>query len=343
MQTPRISCQPLLTEHLLCEGLFQSEPLCLVDVGASGGIDQYWNVFGTQLRAFGFDPLLKEVERLNSIRHAGDQKFFAYLVGYRRYDELFPPQIRNDRQMVPDTQPFPRTSAVRATTASQCDYVRTYYDQTGAGLYATETIELDEFFLETHPSDVDFIKIDTDGSDYQALLGAQQLIQSKPVLGVAIECQFHGLVHDDANTFSNIDRLLRRLGFSLFDLEVYRYSRAVLPRPFVYRIPAQTVAGQVLWADALYLRDAGQPDYEATWKTPLTERKILKLVALSEIFGVEDCAAELMMKYRDRLTPLIDVGRCLDLITPRLRGEKLSYQRYNEMFDKHPERFFPPS
>ena len=37
----------------------------LIDIGCSGGIDEVWRVFGSRLRAFGFDPNLQEVERLN--------------------------------------------------------------------------------------------------------------------------------------------------------------------------------------------------------------------------------------------------------------------------------------
>jgi hypothetical protein len=191
-------------------------------------------------------------------------------VGYKRYGELMPESVQGAQSGFVE-----RTSAIRAQNMTQCDYARTYYDQTGEGFLAKDMIELDEFLLRTHPTDVDFIKIDTDGSDYQVLLGAQELMARSPVLGVAVECQFQGPVHEAANIFGNIDRLLRRLGFSLFDIEVYRYSRAALPKPFVYRIPAQTTSGQVLWADALYLRDAGERSYEAKWSLPLTEQKIL--------------------------------------------------------------------
>lgn len=335
MYTPRIQTDPKLTKSLVAKGVFQSSPLGLVDVGASGGIDNYWNVFDTCLRAFGFDPLVKEVERLNAISQNGNQHYYPYLVGYKRYDEFLPPSCQSPRRSL-----YARTSAIRAQKLTQREYVRSLNDQTGEGLLAKELIELDEFFLRAHPMDVDFIKIDTDGSDYQVLLGAQELLARSPVLGVAVECQFHGIVHDSANIFSNIDRLLRGLGFSLFDIEVYRYSRAALPKPFVYRIPAQTMAGQVLWADVLYLRDAGEEGYEAAWSVTLTGLKILKLACLFEIFGMEDCSAELLVQYRDRLLNLVDVDTCLDLITPALQGATTSYVCYLEQFDTNPESFF---
>jgi FkbM family methyltransferase len=342
MHTPRTNYSPALIKYLVSQNIFESEPFSLVDVGVSGDIDAYWKAFGS-FRAFGFDPLVKEVERLSALHKDDGQSFFSYLVGYKKYDQIFPPDLRNDRTRIPDTQPFGRTSSTRAQALAKVDYVRTYFDQTGAGIYATETIELDDFFLKAHPSNVDFIKIDTDGSDYQVLLGAQALLSERQVLGIAVESQFHGLVHDAANNFSNIDRLLRGLGFSLFDLEVYRYTRAALPKPFVYGIPAQTIDGQVLWGDALYLRDVGQERYESTWSMSFSSGKLLKLAALFELFGLGDCAAELLTNYGDRLAPAVDVERCLNLLTPPLRGRQLSYRQYNQVFESDTKAFFPAS
>lgn len=338
MQTPRIRPQPKFTAHLVSSGVFRSAPFCLADVGSSGGIDSYWNSFAPDLNAFGFDPLIREVERLNSQTTGENIRYFPYLVGYRDYDQVFPPSLRNQ---VPDNRVDQRTSARRAEGILACDYVKTYFDQTGSGEYATDLIELDDFFMKTCPSNIDFIKIDTDGSDYQVLLGARKLLSAANVMGVGIESQFHGLLHDQSNTFSNLDRLLREEGFSLFDLEVYRYARGAMPKPFMYKVPAQTVEGQVLWGDALYLRDAGSDTYEKTWQRSFDVLKILKLACLFEMFGMEDCAAELILKYKPSLESTVDVEACLDLLTPAFGDDRLSYRRYLQEFDRRPGAFFP--
>jgi FkbM family methyltransferase len=319
-----------MTRHLVDSGVFRGKHFCLVDVGASGGIGGCWNVFGEHLRGYGFDGLIKEVERLNAAVGGRDRRYYPYLVGDKGYHKP---------EGVPDTQPFQRTSAARAMEIQHCNYAETYFDGTGAGVYATEMIELDQFFLRDHPEDVDFIKVDTDGSDYQVLCGAKELLSTRQVLGVGVESQFHGLVHDESNTFRNIDRLLTGLGFSLFDFEIYRYSRAVLPRPFVSHLPAQTIGGQVLFGDALYLRDAGKEGYENDWATAFAPDKIVKLACLFEIFGLEDCAAELLLRFRTQIASLLDVDRCLDILTPPVNGQKLSYQRYLEHFERNPTSF----
>ena len=323
---------PPLTSYLVQLGVLRDAPFCLVDVGASGGIDGYWEVFGDSLRAYGFDSLIKEVERLNAAAGTAGRRYYAYLVGDKNCE--IP-------RGVPDTQPFPRTSAARAMEITNCNYIRTHFDQTGAGLCATEMIELDRFFLRDHPADVDFIKVDTDGSDYQVLRGARELLAKGQVLGVAVECQFHGLVHDESNTFRNIDRLLTGLGFCLFDLELYRYSRAALPKPFVYRLPAQTEGGQVLAGDALYLRDAGRNDYETTWSTTLPMQKVLKLACLFEIFGLTDCAAELLLKYRTGIAGVLDLESCLDVLARPVSGPWIPYREIMAKFERDPASFYP--
>jgi FkbM family methyltransferase len=331
MYTPRVNGKAPLTRLIVGKGLLRATPFHLVDVGASGGIDSYWEVFGDSLRATGFDALLKEVARLNATRGAR-QRYYACLVGDKSYQAP---------AGVPNTQPFQRTTAARAAEIQKCNYAATYFDQTGSGLSTSELIELDEFFLHEHPADIDFIKIDTDGSDYQVLRGARRLLSETSVLGVGIESQFHGPVHGESNTFRNIDRLLTGNGFSLFDLEVYRYSRSSLPRPFVYRIPAQTHGGQVLWGEALYLRDAGKRGYENEWHIRLAPEKILKLLCLFEIFGLEDCAAELLLQYRQTLDAMLPVNECLDLLAAAVSGSKTSYAQHTGRFERDPASFYP--
>lgn len=164
---------------------------------------------------------------------------------------------------------------------------------------------------------------------------------SGPVLGLFVECNFQGPVSDNGNMFSNIDRLLRSKGFSLFDIECFRYSRAALPKPFLYNIPAQTTEGQILWGDALYLRDAAKPDYERIWKMEFSPEKLLKLACLFELYGLEDCTAELLINYKERLSGLINIDEALDMLTPSLAGRKMTYRQYNDAFEKNIEIFFP--
>src|SRR5215813_3262395 len=115
MYTPRINSRAPLTRRIVESGVLRAAPFHLVDVGASGGIDSYWEIFGDSLRATGFDGLFKEVERLNASKGAR-QRYYAYLVGNKSYQ----PPVG-----VPDTQPFPRTSAARAAQILSLNYTAT--------------------------------------------------------------------------------------------------------------------------------------------------------------------------------------------------------------------------
>ena len=110
-----------------------------------------------------------------------------------------------------------------------------------------------------------------------------------------MEAPFQGRVHEYANTFANVSRYLTERGFVLYDFDSFRYSRAALPQPFLYDIPAQTTRGQMYLSDALYFRDLAHPEYGDYWKYEVTRERVLKLVALFDLFELQDCAAELLL------------------------------------------------
>jgi hypothetical protein len=117
-----------------------------------------------------------------------------------------------------------------------------------------------------------------------------------------------------------------------------RYSRGVLPKQFRYRQCADTVAGQIFWADVLYVRDAAAPHYETTWGVKFSVEQILRLACIHELYDLDDCAAEILVTFRDRIP--FDVEPYLDLITPELGGKRVSYRDYYEAFERDVTSFF---
>lgn len=341
MATDRVNYNPSLTKRLVTDGMFRTEPVTVIDVGASGGIEQHWRIFGEQLVAVGFEPLVKECTRLNKTEHSQSVRYHPFFVGSENYQSLFSNETAMDPVLGWSNQPFPRTSSVRAQQAMNMSFTKRFNNDDDEIVLTEQATSLDGFF-STHPIEtIDFIKIDTDGHDYEVLCGARETLGKYPVLGLFVECQFHGVVHPHANLFSNIDKLLRDEGFSLFDIEVHRYTRACLPGRFVYDIPAQTTSGQVLWGDALYLRDVAAKGYADRWRVRFSAQKLLKLACLFEIYGLPDCAAELLLEHQGMLGGVIDVGRCLDMLTAEIDPSSASYAEYNRKFDAAPESFFP--
>jgi len=168
------------------------------------------------------------------------------------------------------------------------------------------------------------------------------MLRDGGVLGLAVEAQFHGLVNRDANLLSNVDLYLRDLGFGLFDLEVYRYSRSALPAAFALDLPAQTVTGQVSWGEALYFRDLGDPRYESMWEFRPSAVDVFKLMCLFEIFGLPDCAAELILEHEQLLGGERTRTELLDILAAQQAGAGTTYAELQHRFDAEARRRFSP-
>ncbi|HMD70154.1 MAG TPA: FkbM family methyltransferase [Bryobacteraceae bacterium] len=322
-----------MTRHLVERGVFRDDPFSLVDVGCSGGIPEQWRHFEDQIQAVGFDPLIREIERLNASKMNPSVRYVAARVGCRAFQ-------RGPKAGLFNTDSFPRCTTVRAVELMRIDYANTYFDQTHDGAQTPEMVELDEFFRE-HPCDVDFLKTDVDGFDIEALAGARELLSGAGPIGVQVETQFGGWPTSDANLFSNVDPYLRGLGYSLFAMDPKLHSKAALPKMFRWSQPADTHEGQSCWSDSLYFRDVCLPGYEDYFRVRIAAHKLLKLCCAFEIHGLEDCAAEVLLQFRRRLEGVVDVDRCLDLLTPPLPdGRQVPYREYIDFFEKNVTAFY---
>lgn len=217
------------------------------------------------------------------------------------------------------------------------DYTKQVHNHGSECLYSEKRISLDRYCFENRISNVDFIKIDTDGADYAVLRGAEKLLQEGDVLGVYVECQFLGEDHPCANTFRNIDRFLVAKGFSLFDLSAWRYTKAQLPGRFLYKSPSHTTTGQISWGDALYLKDFV---YMKSQGKQVSNSQIIKMACVQEIFGLPDCAAELLVTFREQLCKVVDVEKCLDALACDMNIFP-DYNTHINQFFTDREAFFP--
>jgi FkbM family methyltransferase len=335
MSTPRLNPHPTILLSVLADRLWGERDFFLIDVGASGGLEKHWQLFGDRLRAIAFEPLVHEAERLQRMAAGTGVRYEAAFVTCRNYDACFPVHLRNDRTASRNNDPFQRVSAMKAQALLQMNYVEQVFNAGAPQLYADRHVVLDDVITVDDQPAVDFIKIDTDGHDFPVLLGTEELLQRGGALGFSIEAQFHGASHDYANTFSNIDRFMRSHGFSLFDLEPYRYSRAALPAPFAHDIPAQTLSGQVMWGEAVYFRDLADPDYERMWSYEVTPERVLKLACLFDLFSLPDCAAELLVT-RD----VNGSGALLDALAKAVSGAE-SYEDAIRRFADDPRHLYP--
>lgn len=289
--TQDTSYKDVLEKNNLC----LEKNFTLIDVGCSGGIESYWiDHFGDNLSAIGFDPLVTEIERLNSSLKKENIKYIDAFIGNDN-------EIEKDTGAQIDNCWWERTSTFKAWEYANYSIEKEKFNSGNDIIYSQNKYSIDSFFHTNKLETIDFIKIDTDGEDLHVLKGAETTLKQKNVLGVQIEFQPNGIISKDSNVLSNINHFMNMNGFKLFDVEMNRFSRSALPSPFIYRLLAQTQEGALRFGDALYLRDLADPDYENRYMFTLNRDKLIKLIYIFFIHGLQDCAIDLMVKRRDTL------------------------------------------
>jgi hypothetical protein len=201
-----------------------------------------------------------------------------------------------------------------------------------------EVITLPDYFANESLEYIDFIKVDTDGDDIRVITSLDGAFDDMWVLGLSVEVNFFGSARGDANTLHNIDRLLKGAGFELFDLSVRRYTTRYLPGRFVGDSAGPTAGGRVLQGDALYARDLVnvRTRHARDW----TPTHILKLCCVFDLFGLPDCAAELLVEFREELREIVDARTLLDRLVPARFGRRVRYDDFVAAFRRGDHRFY---
>ena len=331
-----LSYENPMTSEVVRRELLIREPFTLIDVGCSGGIHPAWRIFGQQLRALGVDPMIAECERLNAAERNPNVHFYPSFMG------------------LPDNHPFvlqrgslPRVGNNpwwRLATATAIQLLQKGMQQSEQQVKLNawnvqkladpqKTLTMKQLVELKKLDSVDFIKIDIDSADLEVLVSCEEIFAPQQVLGVQLEVNFIGSEHPTDHTLHNTDRLMRRHGFMLADLTMRRYSFSALPAPFTQGGPGPGEFGPPFQGDALYLRDLACPERAELAKS-YSAAKLFKLACLFEIGRLPDCAAEVFVKFADRLESQTQLETLLDLLVPKTPNGKRTDREYMAEFEQ---------
>ena len=193
-------------------------------------------------------------------------------------------------------------------------------------------------------TDLDYLKIDIDGADFEILQSFKGRFDPLGVIAVQLEVNFVGTDQPDEHTFHNTDRFMRGEGFDLFRLDVRNCSTRALPARYIWPTPAETVSGRPFQGEAYYARDVLAP-HRAEAGARLSVEKIAKLAAVFSAWDVPDAAAELLIGRREILAPLFDIDAGLDLLAAQTQADRsrpLSYRAYMASFEADSAAFYRP-
>jgi FkbM family methyltransferase len=291
------------------------------------------------LVAIGVDPLVSEVARLTASETNPNVRFVeAFAVS---------------DQPLPQTSPdgphwFSRSSAWAAvqSEARKDSYVQDNFNAGAPVAYTERRITLSKLLEDEGMRRVDVLKVDTDGFDVQVLAGADRFLRDNIPLLVIVEANFNGegLGIRSSSVIWAVDAILRPLNLSLVDMDVWRYTRAALPAPFVMHTTSQTVRGPLGYCDVYYYDDPlAEPGKLDRWLQRGDLQRCFKLIILFERFGLQDCAAELICALQDHelAKDAANWTEMLDLLVPPNPMGLTRYAQYAERFRNDPRSFLP--
>jgi FkbM family methyltransferase len=254
---------------------YRQHPLVLVDAGARGGLKRNWTAARAHLRVLGFEPETREFNQLSSPDASGQAATTYFNVALHNVSGPLRLNVARDRGLTSIFEPN-RTLLDAFPDAGRFDTVDVHEVQ-------ADTLD---HHLESHRiSDVDFLKVDTQGSELCVLQGATRVLDG-PVLGAEVEVEFTP-IYSGQPLFADVDSFLRGLGFLLFDLRPCYWKRAA----------GRAIGGprgQIIWADALYLKSIPALAAATGRLDPAVRKsKWLKAVSIALLYGYFDYALEI--------------------------------------------------
>jgi FkbM family methyltransferase len=245
-------------------------PFTYMDVGAMGGVPLKWSYIFDVMRVIGFEPDRREFGKL---KNDNNVKYLNYALHKTSQDLKY--YI---------TQTSGKSSFLRPNSGLLSQYVdadRFKVIQEKC-IPATRVRNLNSVIEENCVQDVDFIKLDTQGSELMILQGGQEKLIPM-IFGTQIEVEFVEM-YERQPLFRDVDDFMDSKGFSLIDLR-----RAYWKRKNFYDYRGK---GQLIFGDALYFKkiDIFRQELLGRGDTCYGKCKIFKSILICMVYRLLDYA-----------------------------------------------------
>jgi FkbM family methyltransferase len=251
--------------------LLNEHPFVVVDVGASGGMSGKWSSMEVPLRYVGFEPDEDEYKKLVARADPTRETYLNMGIAGEEGNVDFH---------------VTRMQACSSLLAPNREFVAPFrhddFEVVNTIRIAVDT--LDHQLENARIPRVDFLKLDTQGSELDILRSASHTLDG--VFGLDVEVEFQPLYRGQP-LFGEVNEFLRSRGFECFDLFPRYWKRAAGRRYGSHK-------GQIIFAEALYLRSGAEALCVASG-SPTSERaRICKSLIICSMYGYLDYAFDLV-------------------------------------------------
>lgn len=278
-----------------------ARPITVVDAGCRGGFDALWEALEPNVKIVGFEPDEEESGRLAERYSGRSFRVVPAGLGANRGKAIL--HLTQDPACSSVYPPDPDVIEARP--------ILEVARETGTTQVAITT--LDEWVREEDFGPVDFLKLDTQGSELDVLQGAAQTLADIRILHVEVE---FNPIYRGQPLFADIDSFLRSRGFVLWRLENLahyqlpgRFSRHLRPGAQFFdsrAVQFPTEGGQLFWAEAFYVKPdlAGAHREDSSSPDTLRDGCLAAAIGLHDLAGV--AAARLLEERRPALSEALE-------------------------------------
>ena len=253
----------------------------VIDAGGRYGLHPTWKSFSGEVKYYLFEPDLTESERLIEKYSERLNDIKVLNLALDQFDGTVQiSQLRN-RAMSTSSIRNPVSSSFLAERLGEVEIINRF---------EVVSRSIDSFSSENQ-LEVDFLKLDTEGSEYEILLGASDQLRSH-VLGIRVEVSFD-FIFEGKKLFSSISDYLLDNGFFLVNFDYtgrgdYQNEFVNVDRPY----------GVLTTSDAVFLKRKLLVLNSEEDQSYSKEIRCLKYAAFCFLNNAPDVALDMLLSAR---------------------------------------------